>query len=76
MAGAGQWDRAERTIRHLADRHPTAHAEALAALAEAVAEADQARASALAADARRVARRVTDAVEQQRASAAVARAIP
>ena len=75
MAGAGQWDRAERTIRHLADRHPTAHAEALAALAEAVAEADQARASALAADAQRVARRVTDAVEQQRASAAVARAL-
>ena len=75
MAGAWPWDRAERTIRHLADRHPTAHAEALAALAEAVAEADQARASALAADAQRVARRVTDAVEQQRASAAVARAL-
>jgi hypothetical protein len=75
MAGAGQWDRAERVIRHLADRHPAAYAEALAALAEEVAEADQARASALAADAQRVARGITDAVEQQRASVAVARAL-
>jgi hypothetical protein len=69
QATAGQWDRAEQTAQEIAE--PDHRVAALTA----VADVDQARASALAADAQRVANRVTDAVELQQASGAVARAL-
>jgi hypothetical protein len=70
LVQTGQWDRAERTVQRITD--PSARAEALAALAAAMAKADRDWAVALATAAEQSARSITDLNVQTRTLVAVA----
>ena len=74
MTDAGQWDQAERTAGQLAGHDPVAATEAMGALAEAMAQADPARAAALATGAEQVADAITNPRERDKAALAVASA--
>ena len=75
LAAAGQWDRAEQTVRRITDEDPLARVEALGRLAEALARTDRARATALAANARRIAHGIADGHEGNKAAGAVVEAL-